>query len=333
MTRGGFRSQILAFALATALVFALCGCRGGDGADEETGHNANPVLAVTVAKVETAPMENHLLLLGTTTALHHVILRAPVAGRVLSINLRIGDTVRKGQVVARVLSHEVEAAQQGLEITKRVDPQDAPAIEQSLKRYGDGAGIAVVAPDSGIVSNQPVTSGQVVNYLDPIVDLIDPASICVEAAVPAGDLHLIRPGMDAAVKSQLEPGTEMPARVAAILPNFNPTGATSPVRLEFTGKQRIREAGAPVEVNLITSSVPDALVVPIAALFQDVGGGYHVFVIGSDGRAHRVPVTLGLRNQSAAQVASGLQQGQLVITSGGYALSDGLRVSAAGAQR
>ncbi len=324
------RSQT--FALAAVLLLALSGCRGG-ASNEEASPNANPVLAVTVAAVKVAPMQSRLSLLGTTAALHHVILRAPVAGRVLGINLKIGDTVRKGQVVAHVLSHEVEAAQQGLEIAKRVDPQDAPALEKSLKRYDDGAGIAVAAPDSGIVSTQPVTSGQVVNYMDPIADLIDPKSIYVEAAVPVEDFPLVRPGMPAMVKSQLNPSVEMPARVAAILPNFNPAGATSPVRLEFTGKQRIAESGAPVVADVITQSVPNAIVIPTSALFQDPGGGYHVFVMGSDHRAHRVAVTLGIRAGSDAQVTSGLQAGQTVITSGGYALSDGLRVSAAEAQQ
>lgn len=82
-------------------------------------------------------------------------------------------------------------------------------------------------------------------------------------------------------------------------------------------------------MNVITGSVPDAIVAPISALFQDLDGGYHVFVMGSDGRAHRVPVTLGIRTGTGAQITSGLSPGQTVITSGGYALSDGLRVTPA----
>ncbi len=49
--------------------------------------------------------------------------------------------------------------------------------------------------------------------------------------------------------------------------------------------------------------------------------------LSKDGRAHRVPVTLGIRNPEQAQVTAGLAPGDLVITSGGYALSDGLKVS------
>ena len=54
----------------------------------------------------------------------------------------------------------------------------------------------------------------------------------------------------------------MPARVAAILPNFNAGSATSSVRIEFTGPERILEAGAPTEIMVTTHSVPDAIVIP-----------------------------------------------------------------------
>jgi multidrug efflux pump subunit AcrA (membrane-fusion protein) len=313
--------------LAAVTLFTLSACNRASRSDDEGGGEgaANPILAVSVAKVSVGPMSESIRILGTTAAMHHVILRAPVAGRVLGMHLRLGDQVHRGEIVAHVLSHEVEAAQQGLEIARKIDPQDAPSLEHSLNKYKRDSGLPVLAPDSGIVSAPPVTSGQVVNYLDPLVDLIDPASVYVDAAVPVGEVYLIKPGMPAVVRSPLKPATEMPARVAAILPNFNAGSATSAVRIEFTGSERIVEAGAPVEATVIARSVPDAIVIPVAALFQD-SGGYHVFVAGPDGRAHRVPVTLGLRTEQQAQVLSGLRPGQNVITSGGYALSDGLRV-------
>lgn len=122
-------APVAALLLAATIPLAAAGCRGlGSQKAEDTGRSAEPVtpvLAVTVAKVRIAPMRNQLRLLGTTAATHHIILRAPVAGRVLGMDLRIGDTVRRGQAVARVLSHEVEAAQQGLEVAKKIDPQDA----------------------------------------------------------------------------------------------------------------------------------------------------------------------------------------------------------------
>ncbi len=329
MIRRSYLRALRAVALMLAIAILIAACRGAPSDEEASPEASAPTLAVSAAKVATAPMRQTLRLLGTTVAMHHVILRAPVAGRVLDMNLKIGDTVRKGETVARVLSLEIEAARQGLSIAKKIDPQDAAALEKSVNKYGRDPGIPVVATEGGVVSVPPVTTGQVVAYLDPLADLVDPNSVYVDTAVPAAELHLISVGMAAIVKSPLKPDVELPARVAAILPNFNPGSATSAVRVEFTGPERIIEAGAPAEAMVITQSVPDATVIPTAALFRDDNGAFRVFIVGKDSRAHRVPVTLGIRNQDQVQVVAGVRPGELVITSGGYALSDGLKVSVA----
>jgi membrane fusion protein (multidrug efflux system) len=322
-----------AVGIVLAACLALSSCRKAASDEQASPEKVNPTLAVSAARVSAAPMKSTLRLLGTTVAMHHVILRAPVGGRVLGMNLKIGDAVRRGQVVARVLSLEVEAARQGLAVAKRIDPEDASSLQHTVDKYKGDGGIPVVATEGGVVSAPPTTTGQVVAYLDPIADLVDPKSVYVDTAVPVEDVHRITVGMDAVVKSPLKPNDEMPARVAAILPNFNTGSATSAARLEFTGTDRIVAAGAPAEASVITQSVPDAIVIPAGALFQDDAGTFHVFTVGKDNRAHRVPVTIGIRNQEEVQLTSGVAPGDLVITSGGYALSDGLQVSVSQASK
>ncbi len=332
--RGAPCAALAAALLAIAAMLAAAACRGRSTANEETETAANPVLLVTVTRAEVEPMQSELRILGTSVAMRHIVLRAPSAGRVVGINLKTGDVVHRGQVVARVINREMEAARAGLEIARRMDPEEAAALKRSVERYGTDEGVAVVAPDTGVVSRPPVTAGQIVAELDPLVDLIDPSSIYVNADVPIDELHLIKPGMDATVTSPLDPGVKLPARVAAVLPSFDPSSATSPVRLDFTGGERIPQAGAPVEARIVIERAPDAIAIPAGALFEDPErGGWHVFVAGEDGLAHRTPVTIGIRSGDRVQVTSGLKSGDEVITSGGYALSDGLRIRIAGAQR
>ena len=331
------RRWIALTAITIGLAPALAGC--GRGALEVEESQEEPpqvvVMSVTAARARIAPMREELRLLGTTVARRHITLRAPAAGRVIGFELQNGDRVRAGQVAAHVLNREVEAAEQGLAVAQRIDPPEAAAMARSVRRYTHDAGIAVTAPENAVVSQRIVSSGQMVNDLDPLADLIDPRSIYVEAAVPVNDLSLVRPGMAATVTSPLRPGVDFPARVAALAPNFTQgAAATTPARLEFVGSRRIEEAGAPVEVRVTIKSVPDAIVIPSSALFEDAANGsFYVFVAGPDGKAHRTTVTLGIRNLNEVQIAAGLTPGQLVITSGGYALSDGLRVKATVAQQ
>jgi multidrug efflux pump subunit AcrA (membrane-fusion protein) len=329
MKRAPANSRLAAI-FAGVLAMMLAGCGGEKTAGGENATPSNPTLLVSAAKAEIHPMSSELRLLGKTVATQHVIIRAPTAGRVTGMKLVSGDSVRKGQVVAHVINREIEAAEAGLAVARKIDPQDAPALGASVGRYNHSAGIPVVAPESGIVSQPPITSGQMVADLDTLVDLIDPATLYVDTSVPLSQLSLVRPGMAATVTTPFRPGVEFPARVDAILPNFDVSSASSSVRTDFTGPARIAEAGAPVEVRVETASVPDAIVVPASALFQDEGvEKYHVFVIGADGRAHRTDVQVGLRDGDRVQVTAGVKAGDLVVTSGGYALSDGLAVRVA----
>ena len=325
--------------LAIAAVF-LCLVLAGCGSDSSSGDDSAPpsaaaiTMAVSGARVAIAPMRSEVRLLGNTAALRHISLRAPAAGRVEGMGLQIGDRVTRGEVVAHIISREVEAAKSGLAVARQIDPSEAPKLAAAVNRYGRGPGVAVQAPDNAIVAQRIVSSGQFVADLDPLADLIDPRSVYVEAAVPVDDLAAIRPGMDAIVTSPLHPGADYAARVAAIAPAFNQNSATSPARIEFTGPNRISEAGAPVEVRITTRSAPDAITVPAAALFEDpADDSYYVFVAGPDGHAHRTPVAVGIRTASRVQIISGVQPGQIVITSGGYALSNGLKVNVALAQQ
>ena len=73
---------------------------------------------------------------------------------------------------------------------------------------------------------------------------------------------------------------------------------------------------APVEVTITTSSVADALVVPVDALLAQASGGYAVEVIGAANHHHLVAVSLGLFDDAAGLVqvtGTGLAAGQHVV--------------------
>ncbi|MGH7813679.1 MAG: efflux RND transporter periplasmic adaptor subunit [Candidatus Binataceae bacterium] len=321
-------------AIAAAAAILLCGCRKGGGGESEEAPAPTPVLVVSAARARIEPMTGEIRLFGRTIARRQVIVRAPAAGRVEGMRLEPGEAVRKGRVVAHIISREIEAAEAGLAVAKRIEPKQVPALAAAIRRNRLGAGIAVVAPDSGVVAQPPAVNGQLVAALDPLVSLIDPASLYVEAEVPIGEVHLLQPGMTAAVTTPLRPGAEFPGRVTAVLPAFNSASASSTVRVDFTGAERIAQSGAPVEVRAEIARIPDAISIPAAALFQDPGvNRFHVFTIGPGAIARRTPVTLGIRESDRVQVTAGLKAGDLVITSGGYALSGGLKVRAAASNR
>jgi multidrug efflux pump subunit AcrA (membrane-fusion protein) len=320
--------SLAAFAIFAAA--AAPGC-GGSAAKDETSTEApaKVVLAVSAARVIRKPMRQGIAIPGVTAALRTLTVRAPAPGRVVGLDVTTGDAVHKGEVIGHVISREEEAAQAGLAIAQKIDPSEAASLAHSVDRYTSGPGIPVRVPQNAIVSQRLVAPGQLVNEFDPLVDMVDPSSVYVDAQALINQLGEIHDGMQATVVSPLKPGRTFAARVWSISPSFSTGGTTAPVWVKFTSDHLITEIGAAVEVHVVVKSVPDAIVIPAAALFRDAAqNSYYVFTVGPDSRAHRVVVGIGIRTRSEVQVTHGLKPGELVITSGGYALSDGLEVHA-----
>ena len=323
------RPRAAALALFAALAcLAALGCRGLAPAGQRAAESApQVVLAVSAARVAVRPMRQQLSLIGTTAALRTVTMRAPTSGRVVGLTVTTGDRVQRGQVLAHIVNREQDAARAGVEAARRIDSNEAGAMERALKRYSSGPGIPVRAPETSLVVQRIVNPGQIVNEFDPLVALVDPNSVYVDAQAPINELGALKPGMDAIVTSALNPGVSYPARIWSLSPSFSAGGAIAPVWVQFTGPSRIAEVGAAVEVHVTIKSVRDAIAIPTAALFQDAArGNSYVFTVGADGRAHRTIVATGIRTPAEVQITRGLNARALVITSGGYALSDGLEV-------
>ena len=71
-----------------------------------------------------------------------------------------------------------------------------------------------------------------------------------------------------------------------------------------------------MDVTITTSTVANALVVPVDALLARAAGGYAVEVVDADGIHRLVPVTLGLFDDADGLVqvtGTGLAAGQSIV--------------------
>ncbi len=96
-----------------------------------------------------------------------------------------------------------------------------------------------------------------------------------------------------------------------------PETRTVPIRYEVTNPDGLFRAGMFVDVSLETGSVVDAVAVPTDSIVMD--GGLPVAFVLVHGEAFQKRVLeLGLRDGSFAEVLSGIEQGERVVTDGAY---------------
>ena len=197
----------------------------------------------------------------------------------------------------------------------------------STAAAGELAGRAVVrALFDGVVVNRSRQNGDVVSpgAPEPILRVIDPSRLQVEAAVPAGDLGRIAAGSPARVRGAGFP--DEAARVIARPPAVDPTSGTALVRLAFDAPTH-RPAGLAAEVEIYGPERRAAVLVPADALVQE-GAESYVFVIDGQKKAHRRPVQVGVVAGGKAEILSGVAAGETVVVRGQTALPDGATVEA-----
>ncbi|MFL6192538.1 MAG: efflux RND transporter periplasmic adaptor subunit [Thermoanaerobaculia bacterium] len=190
------------------------------------------------------------------------------------------------------------------------------------------AGREVVrAPFDGVVVSRSRQAGDIVDPSapEPLLRVIDPARLEVEAAVPAADLGRIAVGDEARVRGASFHDER--ARVIARPPAVDPATGTARTRLAFDAPTRL-PTGLAVHIEILGEEHPAAVLVPAEALVQE---GPRTFVFTVDGRkkAHRREVEAGLAAAGKAEILSGVQAGETVVVRGQVALPDGALVDPA----
>jgi multidrug efflux pump subunit AcrA (membrane-fusion protein) len=84
--------------------------------------------------------------------------------------------------------------------------------------------------------------------------------------------------------------------------------------------------GMSVNVEVTAKTVKDAIAVPTGAVYKNPEGAYYVLLAGTDQKAHQKVVQLGVKSSELTQIASGIGEGDPVISSGGYAIPDGTAI-------
>jgi len=315
------RDTTLAGVLVVLTVLAGC---GHEVAPEQPETDSG--MLVSVAPVRRGTISSEAVFPGVTVALKQLTVRSPASGIVESLNVQPGDRLARGQTIARVVTREDVAARNGVKVAQQMRSGDEKEMAAAVERYASSPGIAVIAPDSATVAKRVASSGQFVNEFDPIAELVDLRSIYVEGSAPLRLMQDIRRGASALVMSPAL-AKPAPAKIVAILPSSS-ASQTFGMKIAFVAPESpIVEAGAAVNVSVVMATHPDALLIPTSALFVNAqDNSNYLFVADPDHLARRVAVKVGLRDQNHVEITAGLVANQNVITSGGYALSDGLKI-------
>src|SRR5262249_55717168 len=147
-----------------------------------------------------------------------------------------------------------------------------------------------------------------------------PSQVIARAHVAQDEAKQLKVG-DMANLLPNDGGGPMPGKVTVISPALDPSSTTVEIWVQADNKAGRVKAGTSMRVEMIAQTVPDALVIPQAAVLTSPSRNTSVMVVDSENKPQRKPVTLGIRDGGNVQVREGLQSGERVVTVGAFELA------------
>lgn len=211
----------------------------------------------------------------------------------------------------------VEEARAALDAAQAAVVPLAEAMTR-VPRGRDGR-ITVTAPVSGTVVEVMTTNGKGLEPGQPLLRIVDTGGLWLKVHIPASEADSVRnlaaesTTFTVAGSSELFHSTHIVSKGVMI----DPQTRTLPVLLAVDNRSGRLKPGMFAQVVIRARSLPESLVVPKTALFEDEGRWF-VFVQRSGVSFDRREVRPGAEDTGLVQILSGIEDHERIVIDGGY---------------
>ncbi|MEO8144907.1 MAG: efflux RND transporter periplasmic adaptor subunit [Betaproteobacteria bacterium] len=351
------RSMLMvAVVAAIALAVSALALRGRQNAAEAaaSARSADPVaefLQADLYIVEPRNLDRVLPLTGSLMPLTEATVKAKVAGELVAVSAREGESVKQGQILARIDPTEVRAkvaareadvaatkaqlvwaeknrSQQKALLDKSFISQSAfdniqsnydvaiakqHAAEAELVVARKSMGDAVlVAPFSGIVSLRHAQPGERVALDAKVVSLVDLSRLQLEASVPPAAIGQVKIGQALNFRVEGFGDREFAGRIERINPAATVGSRSISVYAAIDNREGLLRGGMFAQGALTLSQIDGALAVPGSAVREEIGQTFVYAIEG--GLVKKKNVKVGTPDAAGhVQVLEGLVAGDRIV--------------------
>ena len=222
---------------------------------------------------------------------------------------------------------DLESAQADLDQAKAETSRAALRVANLSPRGGqvEGQRLVLVSPVSGVVAERKANPGMEVrpDLPDPLFIVTDLRHVQVIIDLPERHLDKIAVGQPIEAEVDAYPGRRFAGRIERIAPAVDPATRRIQVRCNVDNSDSRLRPEMYARVTLLASVHRKAIRVPNGALVTQ-GLQHFVFVEREPGVLARRPVELAIQDREYSYLASGLAQGERVVTSGALLLQSEL---------
>ncbi|MCH3916582.1 MAG: efflux RND transporter periplasmic adaptor subunit [Spirochaetia bacterium] len=265
---------------------------------EKTSADENPIVSVYQTTVTKDTIESAITVDGVVDAQTLTGINSEASGKLKDFNLKVGDIVKKDQIVA-----EVDPSKPGMNY------MPSP----------------VKSPITGTVIQVMMEEGVQVSPAVTLAYIRDLSDIEIKAKVMEKYISRLSVGEKVDLDFEAYPGKTFKGVVSRLDPVVDSQTRSLGVTVKLTSPSDGILAGMYTKLRIITEERKDVLVIPTTALFSEDGTDF-VYRIGADDIISKVPVTVGLSTYEKVQVSGDIKIGDELVNSNSSLLGDGIKV-------
>lgn len=257
-----------------------------------------------------------------------------LAGHLIEVNVDEGQSVVKGQILARLKDQDLRSNVAELQarlgfarnyyqrmqainqhnLVAKLDVDrakaDLQAAEAAVKRADAQRDyMTLLAPADGLIIRRDAEIGQFINIGQGIFQLSCCAPLRISAQVDEEDIANVYVGQTVVVHTDDLPGEVLRANVSEITPKGDPVSRSFRVRMQLENPSNLR-IGMSVDTNLLVEQHENALLIPSIAIDKDNS----VWLVENN-KLHHQAVKIGIRSGALTEILAGLDDESNVVTS------------------
>ena len=262
---------------------------------------------------------------------------------IAKINVQVGSTVQKDQVLAEYLftgdNTQYQEAQEKIALQEKtvermrelhakggISQQEMDSQEMQLKVAKMGLETArratlILAPEAGVVTEIKYKVGQTPGKGKEFATIAKLNKVILKLNVTSKDIGFFKKGANATVKLSDETFT---GKVSLIPLAADPTTHFFPVEITFDNKAKKLLPGMYVTAELGARQV-EGIVVPAEAIIYRNGINI-IWTVTPEGKALRKIIKIGVQTKNEVQVLEGLDGTETIIVEGQSKMNDGDKV-------
>lgn len=307
-------------------------------------------LAVAVEIVKAHPFKNYIDIQGRVDADENVSLSTEMPGTITKINVKAGDEVRVGQVLAetdtRAINQQISDMQTNMELVNQMYEKqknlwdqkigtemqflqaktNKESMEKKMATLQEQVRMSkIISPINGTVDAIDIKLGQAVAPGFPAIRVINFSNLKVKADVAESYAAKIKKGSEVIVYFP-DLNDSVVTKVNFVSRSINPSSRTFCVEVLLdNSKEYHPNMVARLNINDYQSAQP-VITIPVRTILKDENNESFVYVATGD-KAKKQIVKLGKEYRGITEVKSGLKEGDALITLGYDIVNEGDLIS------